>query len=55
MVKRAPVNVRYLSLFEEHILTWSFTAFDPIETSSRTLLDHDVADFQRTFRVHRSG
>jgi len=26
MVKRAPVNVRYLWLFGEHILTRSFTA-----------------------------
>jgi hypothetical protein len=29
MVKRAPVNVRYLWLFGEHILTQSFTARDP--------------------------
>ena len=29
MVKRAPVNVRYLWLFGEHILTRSFTARDP--------------------------
>jgi hypothetical protein len=32
MVKRAPVNVRYLWLFGEHILTRSFTARDPFET-----------------------
>jgi hypothetical protein len=30
MVKRAPVNVRYLWLFGEHILTRSFTARDPM-------------------------
>src|SRR5208282_1028332 len=29
MVKRAPVNVRYLWLFGDHILTRSFTARDP--------------------------
>jgi hypothetical protein len=34
MVKRAPVNVRYLWLFGEHILTRSFTARDPQETSA---------------------
>src|SRR6516165_2997494 len=33
MVKRAPVNVRYLWLFGEHILTRSFTARDPFRTS----------------------
>jgi hypothetical protein len=33
MVKRAPVNVRYLWLFGEHILTRSFTARDPKPTS----------------------
>ena len=32
MVKRAPVNVRYLWLFGEHILTRSFTARDPNKT-----------------------
>jgi hypothetical protein len=32
MVKRAPVNVRYLGQFGEHTLTRSFTARDPFRT-----------------------
>jgi len=34
MIKRAPDNVRYLRRFGEHILTRSFTARDPEETSA---------------------
>jgi hypothetical protein len=32
-VKRAPDNVRYLEQFGKHILTRSFTARDPEQTS----------------------
>jgi hypothetical protein len=38
MVKRAPVNVRYLWLFGEHILARSFTARDP----KPTFLDRSI-------------
>jgi hypothetical protein len=40
MVKRAPVNVRYLWRFGEHILTRSFNARDPERKSSKASLDH---------------
>ena len=44
MVKRAPVNVRYLWLFGEHILTRSFTVRDPARIIGR-VLDEQRATF----------
>jgi hypothetical protein len=50
-MKRAPDHVRYLGRFGEHILTRSFTARDPEETSNGTLIDHEVANVEDAQRI----
>jgi hypothetical protein len=46
MMKRAPDNVRYLGQFGEDILTRSFTARDPKETSVGHWTRSNIARFE---------